>query len=100
MVIHTAVGEFDNAGTCWCCGHVRRLGHTVSLGNHPEVELCLPCAHSLHRQANAREDAMRPSPATRFRDRMRAGRNSVIQRQWHQKPIIGRTLRWLGRHTP
>jgi hypothetical protein len=100
MVTHTAVGAFDGAGTSWCCGHVLHLGHVVSLGNHPEVELCLPCAHMLHRQANAREDAMRASPGTRIRDRMRATRNRVIQRQWHQKPIIGPTLRWLGRHTP
>jgi hypothetical protein len=100
MVTHTAIGEFGSAGTCWCCGAVLHLGHVVSLGNHPEVELCLPCAHALHRQANAREDALHPSRATRIRDRMRAARNTVIHRQWHQKPIIGRPLRWLGRHTP
>lgn len=100
MATQTAIGEFDNAATCWCCGSSLTLGQVVSLGNHPEVELCLPCAHYLHRQANAREDAMHPSPVTRIRDRMRAARNGVIQRRWHQKPIIGRPLRWLGRHTP
>jgi hypothetical protein len=100
MVTHTAVGELDSATTCWCCGSPLILGRVVSLGNHPEVELCLRCAHYLHRQANAREDAMRPSPATRIRDRMRAVRSSVIQRGWHRMPIIGRLLRWLGRHTP
>ena len=96
----TAVGEADGTTTCWCCGHSLVLGQVVNLGNHPEVELCLPCAHYLHRQANAREDAMHPSPATRIRDRMRTVRNSVIRRRWHEKPIIGRPLRWLGRHTP
>jgi hypothetical protein len=100
MVTPTAVGEFEGAHSCWCCGNSLTLGQVVNLGNHPEVELCLPCAHYLHRQANAREDVMRPSPATRIRDQMRAARNAVIQRQWHQKPIIGRPLRWLGRHTP
>jgi hypothetical protein len=100
MVTNAPVGEFDGAAMCWCCGKGLILGQVVSLGNHPEVELCLPCAHYLHRQANAREDALRPSPASRIRDRVRAARKTVIQRQWHQKPIIGRTLRWLGRHTP
>jgi len=100
MVIPTSVSEFERAHSCWCCGNSLTLGRVVSLGNHPEVEVCLPCAHYLHRQANAREDAMRPSAATRVRDRMRAARNTVIRRQWHQSPIIGRPLRWLGRHTP
>jgi len=100
METQTAIGGADGALTCWCCGNRLVLGQTVSLGNHPEVELCLPCAHYLHRQARAREDAMRPSPATRVRDRMRAARTGVIRRRWHQKPIIGRPLRWLGRHTP
>jgi hypothetical protein len=100
MVAHTAVGEFDGAATCWCCGAGLSLGRIVSLGNHPEVEICLPCAHFLHRQANAREDAMRASPATWIRDRMRAVRYNVIHHQWHRKPIIGRPLRWLGRHIP
>jgi len=100
MVTQTAVAEFDSAHSCWDCGNSLTLGQIVNLGNHLEVELCLPCAHYLHRQANAREDAMRPSPATRARDRMRAARTGVVQRQWHQGPIIGRPLRWLGRHTP
>jgi hypothetical protein len=100
MVTQAAVAEFEGAHSCWCCGNSLTLGQVVNLGNHPEVELCLRCAHFLHRQANAREDAMRPSPAARVRDRLRAARNGVVQRQWHQKPIIGRPLRWLGRHTP
>jgi hypothetical protein len=100
MVTQTAVAEFDSAHSCWDCGNSLTLGQIVNLGNHLEVELCLPCAHYLHRQANAREDAMRPPPARRARDRMRAARTGVVQRQWHQGPIIGRPLRWLGRHTP
>jgi len=99
MVTNAAVAEFDSAAMCWCCGNALILDQVVSLGNHPEVEHCLSCTHYLHRQANAREDAMRPTLASRIRDRKRAARTSVIQRRWHQKPIIGRTLRWLGRHT-
>lgn len=100
MVTQPAAGDVADAAACWCCGHSLTVGRAVSLGNHPEVEICLPCAHYLHRRANAYEDALRPSPATRIRDWMRAARGGIIQRQWHQKPIIGRPLRWLGRHTP
>ena len=85
---------------CWCCGARRPPGGVVHLGNHPEVSVCLRCAHSLHKQARGLEDAMRRSPAARFRDELRAARSQVLRRGWHQKPGIGRLLRWLGRHTP
>jgi hypothetical protein len=62
--------------------------------------VCLNCAHHLHQRAREREDALRPSPVTRVRDIVRAGRRVVIQQQWHRKPIIGRLLRWLGRYLP
>lgn len=100
MVTDAAGAEFDGARACWCCGNSLTLGQVVNLGNHPEVEVCLPCAHFLHRQANAIEDAIRPSPATRVRDRLRGARSTVIEHRWHEKPVIGPALRWLGRHTP
>jgi hypothetical protein len=60
----------------------------------------LRCGHFLHQQARAREDALRPSPASRLRDGLRAGRRIVVDRGWQQKPVIGRPLRWLGRRLP
>jgi hypothetical protein len=72
----------------------------VRLGTHSEVGVCLRCAHFLHQQARGREDAARPSPAARVRGGLRAGRGLVMRRRWHQMPIIGRPLRWLGRRLP
>ncbi len=85
---------------CWCCGSAYQEPELVRLGSHPEVAVCLRCAHFLHQQALGREDAQRPTPASRMRDALRSARRVVMQRQWHQKPVIGRPLRWLGRRLP
>jgi hypothetical protein len=85
---------------CWCCGAGYPEADLIRLGNHPEAAVCLACAHYLHQQARGREDARRPSPATRVRDQLRAARELVIRRGWHRTPLIGRPLRWLGRRLP
>jgi len=85
---------------CWCCGTAYPESELVRLGNHPEVGVCLPCAHYLHQQARARDDARHPSPASRVRDQLRSVRHLAIARGWHRTPVIGRPLRWLGRHLP
>jgi hypothetical protein len=90
----------DGGASCWCCGAQRPADELVHLGAHPEVVVCLRCAHFLHHQARAREDAQHPSPATRVRDVLRAGRRQVVQRGWHQKPVLGPVLRWLGTKLP
>jgi len=93
-------GETDGQVSCWCCGSSQSEASVIRLGDHPEVAVCLGCAHFLHRQARGREDAVRPSPATRARDALRTVRRFVVGRGWHQKPVIGRLLRRLGRHSP
>ena len=85
---------------CWCCGQPRSTDDVVHLGNHPEVAVCLGCAHFLHQRARAREDELRPSAAGRARDGLRAVRGVVIARRWHEKPLIGPVLRWLGTRLP
>ena len=85
---------------CWCCNGMYQAAELVRLGSHPEVGVCLRCAHFLHQQARGREDAFRRSLASHLRDGLRAGRRLVMQQHWHQKPIIGRPLRWLGRRLP
>jgi len=85
---------------CWCCGTTYPAADLIRLGNHPEVGVCLACAHYLHQQARGHEDARRPSPATRVHDQLRAARQLVIRRGWHRAPVIGRPLRWLGRRLP
>jgi hypothetical protein len=96
----TAQGPPDGRVECWCCGTHESPSSVVQLGNHPEVAVCLRCAHFLHQQARGREDAARASPAARGRDGLRAARRLVIRRRWHEKPGIGPILRWLGRRTP
>jgi hypothetical protein len=97
-----AATESDAAESlrCWCCGSPYRESDLIRLGSRPEVGVCLRCAHFLHQQARGREDALHPSPATRVRDALRAGRRVVMQQGWHQRPVIGRALRWLGRRLP
>ena len=100
MTAEVSPSESGGEIPCWCCGARRLPAGVVPLGNHPEVAVCLGCAHFLHKQARAREDASRTSPAARLRDGLRAVRWLVIRRGWHQTPGIGRLVRRLGRHTP
>lgn len=72
----------------------------VRLGNHPEVTLCLGCARWAAQQAKEVEDLTRTGPLVLIRDRARLARQKVTQRGWHERRLIGRPLRWLGRHLP
>jgi hypothetical protein len=100
MTAQTSTSESDGEVACWCCGQRQPSTSVVHLGNHPEVAVCLGCAHFLHQQARGREDALQSSPAAGLRDGLRAARSLVIRRGWHEKPGIGPLLRWLGTHTP
>jgi hypothetical protein len=95
-----AVGESNGLVRCWCCGQRRPAESVVHLGEHPEVAVCLNCAHFLHQRARSIEDAQRRSAAARARDGVRAVRQLVIARHWHEKPVIGPLLRWLGARLP
>jgi hypothetical protein len=85
---------------CWCCGHPRGEQDVVRLGDHPEVRVCLGCAHFLHQRARAQEDTLRPSLGALARDAVRAARGFVIQRGWEDKRVLGPLLRRLDRHLP
>lgn len=85
---------------CWCCGAPRPEEDVVRLGDHPEVAVCQGCAHFLHQRARAREDELRPSAAGTARDVLRAARELVIRRGWHNRPVIGPLLRRLGTRLP
>jgi hypothetical protein len=95
-----AEGAEDGMVRCWCCGHQRPADHVVYLGSHPDVAVCLGCAHFLHQRARARQDQLHPTLAGRVRDVLRAGRELVIRRRWHQAPGVGRILRRAGRRLP
>jgi hypothetical protein len=85
---------------CWCCGQVVPPERLVHLGNHPEVALCIRCAHWASRQAKEIEDRSGTGVGVRVRDGMRVARRKVIERGWHRLPVFGALLRRLGRHTP
>jgi hypothetical protein len=72
----------------------------VHLGNHPEVHLCVRCAHFVHQRAWKLEDEDKGGPAAYARDRFRNLRAEVVRRGWHQHRIIGGRLRWLGKYLP
>jgi hypothetical protein len=72
----------------------------LHLGNHPEVSVCINCAHFLHKEANGIEDSSKAGFGPRARDTFRGLRRTVVQRGWHRSPLIGRPLKWLGRYLP
>ena len=100
MTAERTTGSAAGRVECWCCGQRPTRELSVQLGNHPEVTLCLRCADFVHRQANARRDALRRGLAARARDVVRGAREQVIRRSWHHKTAVGPLLRWLGRHLP
>jgi hypothetical protein len=46
------------------------------------------------------EDRDKTGALVSMRGRLRHLRRGVIHRTWHQHPVFGRPLRWLGRHLP
>jgi hypothetical protein len=100
MTTQTAAVDAENRTECWCCGQLQKLTDVVQLGNHPEVKLCLGCAHYVHQRARTLEDEARPTPMARGRNWLRAGRRVVMRREWHRKPVIGAIVRRLGSRTP
>lgn len=88
----------DDSAVCWCCGDTR--SPVVTLGEHPEVAVCLRCAHDLHHRAVAVEDDLRHSLATRTRDVLRSGRRFVMDHDLQHKPVIGPLLQRMGRFMP
>ena len=88
----------EDSVACWCCGGRYPERQVVRLGSHPEVAVCAGCARYLNRRATEHE----PSSAAvqRVRGVARATRRAVMERGWHEKPVIGRALRWVDRHSP
>ena len=72
----------------------------VQLGDHPEVHLCVGCAHYVHQRAWQIEDEGRHGPAAFVRDQLRNLRAFAMRRGWHHNRFIGGRLRWLGKYLP
>jgi hypothetical protein len=97
----TSIDPHEDGSTyCWCCGTIDVADRMVHLGDHPEVHLCLGCAHFVHQQAWEIEDERKQGPAAFVLDRFRNLRALVIRRGWHQNRFTGATLRWLDRYLP
>ena len=90
----------DGSVQCWCCDAIDAPDRMVRLGNHPEVHLCLGCAHFVHQRAWEIEDEGKRGPAAVVRERVRSLRAEVIRRGWHQRRFIGDRLRWLDKFLP
>ena len=98
---NTAI-DLDDSGDvpCWCCDTIDAPERMVHLGNHPEVHLCVRCAHFVHQEAWRIEDESRSGPAAFARDKFRDLRAEVMGRGWHRNRFIGTKLRWLGKYLP
>ena len=97
MAARTALKPVEE---CWCCGSEDVPDRMVHLGNHPEVALCPRCCRFAAKQAWEIEDASRQDILASARQRFRHLRRTVVDHGWHQHPMIGKPLRWLGRHLP
>jgi hypothetical protein len=101
MTRRVAVADAEHGRSqCWCCGMVEDPAELVHLGNHPEVTVCIRCAHSISKWAWEIEDQSRTGLAVQARDRFRRLRKSVVQHGWQHDRFIGRPLRWLGKYLP
>ncbi len=99
--IRTAVEDAElSPSECWCCGAVDEPSRLVHLGNHPEVALCVRCAHSVSKWAWEIEDQSKTGPLVLARDRFRALRRDVIRRGWHRSRLVGGPIRWIGKRLP
>jgi len=90
----------DDDLKCWCCGSIYAPSRLVHLGNHPEVRLCLGCAHFVHQRAREIEDSGRRGPAAFTRLQLRNLRAIVVRRGWHRNRALGGELSWLGKYFP
>jgi len=88
----------EDSVACWCCGGQYPEHQVLRLGSHPEVAVCLGCARYLNRRA--REHGPSTAAVQRVRGVAQAARRAAVDRGWHEKPVIGRALRWLDRHSP
>jgi hypothetical protein len=61
----------------------------VYYGDHPEVGLCVRCAHSFIKWAWELEDQAKTGPLAMASGRFRVRRRDVIRCGWHKSPLVG-----------
>jgi hypothetical protein len=94
--VHLTAGRAGH-DECWCCGKQMPRDALVHLGHHPEVGVCINCAHFLQQRARDRQ-------ATVLRQQLRGAaesvRRQVMAHGWQSHPVAGPALKWLNRHSP
>ena len=98
--VRAVLDEPAGSSTCWCCGARTDPTELIGLGSHPEVSVCVRCARWLGKRAREVEDRTRSGPTVQARNLLRQLRGAVVHRGWQDRRLIGRPLRWLGRHLP
>lgn len=63
------------------------------------VTVCITFARWLGKSARELEDRSHTGLAVGVRGRLRRARRFVMDHRWHDHPVIGRPLRWIGKHT-
>ncbi len=69
----------DGSVHCWCCGTIDAPDRMVNLGDHPEVHLCLGCAHFVHHRAREIEGEGKQGPAA-----VRGGTSTTALPGWRR----------------
>lgn len=101
MVARPAVEDQEvGRSKCWCCGAVDEPARMVHLGDHPEVQVCVRCAHWAAKRAAEIEDRGKSGPLVASRNWLREGRRHVMNHGWQHSRLLGRPLRWLGKRLP
>jgi hypothetical protein len=94
----TAQSTSDQTSTsCWCCSTTTPEDGVVRLGDHPEVAICLDCAHLLHRRARERRATRAGRRLHRLGEWMR---DAVVRSGLLDRPVLGGLLRRIDRHLP
>jgi hypothetical protein len=70
------------------------------LCNRPEVVICVRGAYSVKNWAWEIEDQSRTGLLVRQRIGSDTRASTPCAKGWHQHPILGRPVRWLGRRLP
>lgn len=100
----TAIEADDETGEtgqrCWCCANEFRPAELVRLGSHPEVGLCANCAKWVWRRTQHSQDQTLGGVAPAVRRLVFRTRERVISAGLHNRPVIGRCLRWIDRRLP
>lgn len=88
------------AGNVGAAARMLRWVRPFGWGTIPRSSCVCGARDLVAKRAGEIEDKQRPGLAVKVREAIRHVRRTVVQRGWHNTPILGGALRWIGRHTP